>query len=337
MSTSSSRTKGNGPQRAAAAAWVVRHDRGLTPAEQEEFAAWLRADPANETAWRRSAAVWGRFEGFAPSPAAVPARRHFRSTVRWLAGGLAAAAAVALVAYVGLSPRATNLEVVALSRPADAPQTRVLADGTLARLNIGAVLEEVYTSAERRVRLVQGEAYFAVTRDPSRPFVVEAAGVEIEAVGTAFGVAVQDAVIDVLVTEGTVKVAPPEAAAEVANAALPAPLVTAGHRAVVSRGSLRTIAPVVVTEVDIVEVNRANSWRGGLLRLGGATLAELAQQFEVQTGRKLVFADPDLANLRVGGRFPGDDIEGFVQVLQEHYSVQVRRETDGTLVLDRAR
>jgi transmembrane sensor len=113
--------------------------------------------------------------------------------------------------------------------------------------------------------------------------------------------------------------------------------VTAGHRAVVSRGSQRTIAPVVVTEVDIVEVNRANSWRGGLLRLGGATLAELAQQFEVQTGRKLVFADPDLANLRVGGRFPGDDIEGFVQVLQEHYSVQVRRETDGTLVLDRAR
>ncbi len=225
-----------------------------------------------------------------------------------------------------------------MSRPADAPQTRVLADGTLARLNVGALLEEIYTAAERRVRLVQGEAYFAVTRDPSRPFVVEAAGVEIEAVGTAFGVALQDAVVDVLVTEGTVKVAPPEVLAnEVAEAAPAAPLVTAGHRAVVSRAPQRAATPVVVTEVDIVEVNRANSWRGGLLRLGGATLAELAQQFEVQTGRKLVFADPDLATLRVGGRFPGDDIEGFVQVLQEHYNVQVRREADGTLTLDRAR
>ena len=225
-----------------------------------------------------------------------------------------------------------------MSRPADAPQTRVLADGTLARLNIGALLEEVYTVAERRVRLVQGEVYFAVTRDPSRPFVVEAAGVEIEAVGTAFGVALQDAFVDVLVTEGTVKVAPPTApASKTKDATSTTPLVTAGQRAVVSRRPERAASRVVVTEVDVVEVNRANSWRGGLLRLGGATLEELGQQFEAQTGRKLVFADPDLATLRVGGRFPGNDVEGFAQVLQEHYNVRVRREADGTLVLDRAR
>ena len=30
-----------------AAAWVMRQDRGLSPAEQDEFLQWLAADPCN--------------------------------------------------------------------------------------------------------------------------------------------------------------------------------------------------------------------------------------------------------------------------------------------------
>lgn len=322
-------------RRDRAAIWVVRHDRGLSPAEQSEFDQWLQADPANAAAWRRSHGVWGRFSGFTPEkPAAVvPIAGHGRkSAIRW-AGGLAAAAALAILGYIGLQfmpEPAEPAATVAMSAPAEFPQTRVLPDGTLARLNVGALLVEAYSDKERRVQLLQGEAYFAVTRDTSRRFVVDAHGVEVEAVGTAFGVSLETATVDVLVTEGTVKVTAPVESTE------PSPLVTAGHRAVVTRQAAAEPA-VVVTEVDIVEVNRGNSWRGGLLRLGGSTLAELAREFEAQTGRKLVFSDPDLASLRVGGRYPGNDIDGFVRVLQEHYGVQVIVEADGTLVLGRAR
>jgi len=324
-------------RRDAAAAWVVRHDRGLSADEQQAFAAWLEADSRNEAAWRRSAAVWGRFEG-APAvrrgPAA-PAKRP-APVVRWFAGALAAAAALTLAIYVALPERtsAPDATVAALA-PAAVPETRLLADGTQVRLNAGATVVEAYTARERRVRLVRGEAYFAVTKDPARPFVVEADGVRIEAVGTAFGVALQPGLVDVLVTEGTVRVDAPVDAA--ATEPAPAPLVTAGHRAVVSRAADAPAAGVVVTEVDMVEVNRANAWRGGLLRLGGATLAELAAEFERQTGRRLVLNDPELRDLRVGGRFPGHDIDGFVRVLEDHYEVRVRREADGTLVLERAR
>ncbi len=326
-------------RRDTAAAWVVRHDRGLSADERHAFAEWLREDPANEAAWRRSAAVWGRFEGHVPAPVPevrkVPPGQKLVS-LRWLAGGLAAAAALVVGAYLQVGSRMTSANAVASVVPAEAPQTRVLADGTLARLNAGAILTEGYSDTERRVRLVQGEAYFAVTKDGARPFIVEAAGVRVRAVGTAFGVALQDQVVDVLVTEGTVKVAPSEAETHSEDHAL-APLVTAGHRAVVARQANLASSAVVVSEVDMVEVNRANSWRGGLLRLGGATLAELALEFERQTGRKLEFADAGLGAIRVGGRFPSNDVEGFVRVLEEHHGVVVERKVDGTLILDRAR
>ncbi len=323
-------------RRSAAAAWVVRHDRGLSAEEQRAFLVWLAEDPRNEAAWRRSAAVWGRFEAAVPAKTPAPTRwPQPRRIAGWWVGGLAAAAALALVAYVGLRLPAPSIEAVAVEVAAEAPRTHVLADGTLARLNVGARIAEVYSAQERRVRLLAGEAYFAVTRDPSRPFVVEAGGVEVVAVGTAFGVSLASAAVDVLVTEGTVKVvaARRDDAAEPENV----PLVTAGHRAVVARVTTAEVPAVVVTEVDMVEVNRANTWRGGLLRLGGATLAELAKEFEAQTGRRMRFATPDLAEMRVGGRFPGDDLEGFTRVLADHYGVHVSREADGTLLLDRVR
>jgi transmembrane sensor len=256
--------------------------------------------------------------------------------LRGWVGSLAAAAALAILAYVA-SPERTSApdDVAASLAPAAVPETRLLADGTQVRLNAGAAVVEAYTADERRVRLVRGEAYFAVTKDPARPFIVEADGVRIQAVGTAFGVALQPGLVDVLVTEGTVRV---DATADTsAGDPAAAPLVTAGHRAVVNRAPDVAGAGVVVTEVDMVEVNRANAWRGGLLRLGGATLAELAAEFQRQTGRRLVLNDPELRDLRVGGRFPGDDIDGFVRVLEEHYEVRVRREADGTLILERAR
>jgi transmembrane sensor len=69
------------------------------------------------------------------------------------------------------------------------------------------------------------------------------------------------------------------------------------------------------------------------MRLGGATLAELAAEFERATGRRLVLADPTLAELRFGGRFRADDIDGFTHLLATTLDLDVERAADGTIVL----
>src|SRR5204863_5888557 len=84
-------------------------------------------------------------------------------------------------------------------------------DGSVVELNRGAVVSAHFTASERRMRLVSGEANFKVAKDPQRPFVVEARGVAVRAVGTAFNVRIDAVSVEVLVTEGVVNVAQPPA------------------------------------------------------------------------------------------------------------------------------
>lgn len=62
-----------------------------------------------------------------------------------------------------------------------------LSDATVVHLNGGSRLRCVLDAGHRELWL-DGEAYFEVARDPGRPFVVHAAGVNIRALGTAFNV-----------------------------------------------------------------------------------------------------------------------------------------------------
>ena len=70
-----------------------------------------------------------------------------------------------------------------------------------------------------------------------------------------------------------------------------------------------------------------------ILVLGGATLAEVAANFERRTGRRVVLADPALGRLRVGGRFRADDVEGFASVLATTLEIEVEPLANGELRL----
>ena len=63
-----------------------------------------------------------------------------------------------------------------------------LADGSHVELNARSAIALHYDAGQRRVMLLAGEGWFEVSRDPARPFVVEAAGGTATALGTAFGV-----------------------------------------------------------------------------------------------------------------------------------------------------
>jgi transmembrane sensor len=321
--------------RQAAAQWTIRRDRGLSAAESIDFELWLAADPRHAAAIQSAAAAWSLLDRIpetaaAPVLAAATRRRSFwrRSFV---IGSLAAAAALTLVAV-----RLTRAP--AISSPiAAAPRQLTLSDGTVVQLNTGGEVVEQFTAAERRVLLAHGEAHFAVTKNPARPFVVHAGNLDVRAVGTAFNVNLQSAAVDVLVTEGIVQlkssIEPAPAFAPVARE--PIPLLSPGQRAVVSLAPVSPSTSVVVTTATADEISRALAWQAPLLRLGGQTLAELALEFEHRSGRRVVFADPALASLRVGGRFRADDPEGFTQLLAATLNLDVQQLADGTLRLSR--
>lgn len=350
--------------RAAASQWQVARDRGLSAAEAIEYEVWLAADPRHADAMRAMEGAWRRLdripEGVAQRVLADAARRRRIGRWRLFAGGAAALAATAAALLLVLQPDTADRSPAAAS-PASAtvlqatgPRILTLADGTEVWLNAGSEIQERFTPGERRVRLARGEAYFSVRKDPSRPFLVEAGALRVRALGTAFNVNLRNAQSEVLVLEGrvAVKAERPGGAGEAAPAA-PGPEaavqaagggsaeLTAGERATLvlpsdkaDPASAAGDAPVLaVSKVGGGEIGRALAWQDDLLRLGGHTLAEIASEFGRRTGHRVVFAEPGLAQLRLGGRFRADDLQGFASLLATMLDVELEEPGNGTLVL----
>ena len=325
-----------------AASWVMRHDRGLSPAEQDEFLQWLAADPCNGEAMARHRRAWENFDRLAGLHASVPAvpdpdllapRARPQRTWRrlaWWAVPLAAAAAIMLVVANRSGPVPVTSADASLAAAQLTPiEERTLEDGSTIRLNRGATVHVAFTPDERRVRLERGEADFAVAKDSARAFVVESGGVKIRAVGTAFNVRLTEQAIEVIVTEGIVAVARGDASDTGVLSAL-----SAGERAFVPRAA--TGAPVV-GQLSKEELDRRLAWQPRLLGFADESLSTIVNEFNRHNPVVLRVADPALRELRLTVRFRSDNVSGFLRLLAADFGVRSEPDAGGEIVLRAAR
>jgi transmembrane sensor len=330
----------------AAAAWVLRHDRGLTAAEQDDFLQWLASDPRHSVQLARHRKNWQRLECLArwrpehsarPNPDLLaPPPNRVRRFVPMLA--LAAAAGVALV-LVWPQPveRPTALRAGSAALVQAVPVTqRTLEDGTVVELNKGAQLTVEFSAGVRRVRLERGEAHFTVTKNPARPFVVSAHGMEVVAVGTAFNVRLDSAVVEVLVTEGRVRVSEmPAPAAAISEPPAVVPILEVGQRAVVSLAP-QPGAPQIAT-LTPGEIARVLAWQHRMLDFTAAPMAEVVAEFNRRNDVQLVIADPELAAIRISAKFRSDNIDGFVSLVEMGFNTRAERRGENEIWLRKAR
>ena len=87
-----------------------------------------------------------------------------------------------------------------------------LSDGTSVTLNAGTIFrfpEKFLAKGERQV-FVEGEAFFNVTEDQTRPFVVNASDIDVTVLGTQFNVSTypEDSNINTVLVSGSVKLTP---------------------------------------------------------------------------------------------------------------------------------
>ncbi len=336
----------------AAAAWAERKASGMNPQEDAELEVWLAADERHGRAFKEQEAVWrmatrpqqdGQGETFMREVEALAtwraARKQRRKAV-WTAVGVAAAAAVLFLVrpYVGLTGGDAGSSV------AVRPDRQVLPDGSVVELNAGTEIALSYTTETRGVRLLRGEALFQVAKNPDRPFVVMAAGVDVRAVGTAFSVALAPDRVNVLVTEGRVAVQRPNVGPSLADVPVqsgdpsvvtaphPEPIyLSAGARlAIPTVASAPQIAPQSVTPAQI---DAALAWRSRRVEFTLTPLGEAVDLLNGQNQVKLVLGDRALAELRLTGVFWTDDPQGFSRLVKETFGVGIEERTDGTIVL----
>ncbi len=334
-----------------AATWVIRQDRGLTAEEQDRLSQWLAENPLHGQALARQRAHWNRLAPLGrwlpehsaePNPDLLAPARPSR---RWLRPALALAAGIALLLVWNPwdrpavpVPVITPAEVVV--REASGTR-RTLEDGSVVELNRGADLRVAFRAGERRVELSRGEAHFTVVRDPARPFVVSAGGREVRAVGTAFNVRLDSGAMEVLVTEGRVRIGGggetravvPSSVTEPGPAAVP--LLEAGQRAVVSLEGAEA-GPRIAT-LTPVEIERVLAWQHRMLEFTAAPLQAVVAEFNRTNRLQIVIRDPGVAAERLSASFRSDNVEGFVRLLEVGFGIRGERRGEHEIVLRRAR
>jgi transmembrane sensor len=340
------------PVERAAAEWVLRQAQGLTNPEEQAFRRWLAADARHARVYAEMNEASHLLDGLGASVRQTARRGNCeaareRPWFPWLASygaGAIAVAVLALAVIVGWRAHVARSFAGSFATEIGAFRKIDLPDGSIVTLNTDTAVDVDYGAAERRVTLRRGEAYFAVAKNPARPFWVQAGQVAVRAVGTAFNVRLMPNSVNVLVTEGKVRVIQlPSTPAAVASAPTnppdeAGPLLKVGQIAQVpiAPNHQPAIAAAVVSDLKPRAASSALAWREGRLEFSDAPLSEVVAEFNRYNQRKIVIADQALAERRFGGAFSGHNFEPFLEILQQSFGV-VAEERGGETVVRLAR
>ncbi|HEY4302410.1 MAG TPA: FecR domain-containing protein [Candidatus Didemnitutus sp.] len=312
-----------------ASLWAARLDGGiLSSADRANLEAWLAEDPAH----REHLSLYCQFsadleqqlplmEGIVDASAEMiveaTARPNPWLRLPALAGvALSVAAAVAFVFWV----RGPAGQTGEFSSPAAHRQEITLVDGSHVELNARTAFSVELNRSERHVRLTSGEAFFEVTKDASRPFIVETPAGTVRVTGTHFDVRADGpSGLRVTVESGSVQVRP---------------TATGSAQSVVSltnRDQFWTDAHGFSTHsLSPSDLEDALAWRDGAVVFAGTPLREALACFAQYHGC-VMSAGAGAGDLRVGGRFGLDDSEAFFAALVQVLPVKVERRTNGSI------
>lgn len=305
----------------AAADWAVRlHAGGLSAQEQVELDHWLALDERHPAALGFAEQTWaalGQLQADDLLPARPAARRmepvlapqrpvRRRSRLRLAAN----AAALALLVGAGwISAPTLLLQMQADYLTAKGEIRRVaLPDGSHAELDSGSAIRVDYDDGERRIRLLAGSAWFDVApmgASESRPFVVESAGGRTRALGTKF-------VVD-RESPGQAWVGVMEHSVAVT---LQSPPLRGLAETVLQEGqSVRYDQQGGVVSLGHQDLQRATSWRRGVLVFDRQPLSQVIEQLNRYRSGRVLLADSALARREVSGVFRLDMLDAGLQTL----------------------
>jgi transmembrane sensor len=305
--------------RAEAAAWIVRlHGPDRTPVLEAGCRAWLAESTENEIQFERVTDIWEA--AASSSTAGIPRMARWSPAPRRRAWAIAAVLVLAIGAglfgfqYWSYPTYATEVGEQRIVR---------LDDGTRVTLNSGTTLRVAFTALKRRVRLDRGEAFFEVSHNAKRPFIVTAGDRQVTALGTAFAVSYEPNRTAVTLVEGKVSVV----AVGASPPAPPSPAVLTPDTGTVilSPGERVTYSRKSAPKLDEPRLDSVTAWRRGEVVLDKTPLADAVAEMNRYEKTRLVIEDPRSAALRVSGIYHVGDSTGFAQTVAELYGLDVQQ------------
>jgi transmembrane sensor len=314
--------------KAEALEWLVRLRCGdVTQETITSWTAWLAEEGATEV-YDTVVEAW-TLAGMAP--AERPTLRELAddrydgsvSVAKWLQQRrnkfthlwrIAAVVALGLLGLSGTWWAATDAEPKqALSTSRAESRNAALSDGSQIRLGAMSAVSVSYSRHRRAVSLTNGEATFEVAHDRLRPFVVSTPLADVTAVGTAFNIDLVDGAVELVVTDGVVKVDP-----AFSRSGGEAPLkIAAGQRLHIDGVRRR----LVVYETGVTP---SRSWRDDRLEYRGEPLESVIQDVNRYTLHPIHLDEPSIGKLAYTGTVQLNAVDSWVYGLPGAFPVSVQ-------------
>jgi transmembrane sensor len=311
-----------------AALWAARIEgSSMSAADRTELDAWLAGHPERSellSQYRQFSEDIGNLlpelvaAGSVSMPRIGPKPRRRGGSPSWVVGsGLAALAITAGALWFSRS----NGQVETLSTSSAQRRSFTLADGSRVDLNGNTRVLIENGRSERRLRLEDGEAFFVVSKDKSRPFIVDTPAGSVRVTGTIFNVRTEAASeLEVTVVEGEVRVSPSPANA--AQAADPVQLEAGERLSEVPSG-------VVLAALSKDAIDDVVAWRRGKMVFERVPLPEALARVAHYYG-KTITVTPGAATLNLTGLTNLDNLDDFFVFLEDQVNeIHVTRTPDG--------
>jgi transmembrane sensor len=330
-----------------AARWLLQLEAGkLSAGRQAEFERWVAADATHRAALESAAGALEVASRHAAAPdimqmreAALGARKYTRGTAWALAAGIVgigigvtalwmsmrvnpaqsrAPATVAPTLTAEINPPPTHYETAVGERA-----TISLPDGSTATLDTHSALDVAYSSNERGIRLIRGQALFEVAKHKTTPFQVYAGNRRITAVGTMFNVRLDGTRLRVALLEGKIRVAVQR----------PGDFSAPIEQVTMSPGEVLEALPAAPMIVKVADAYRAASWREGVAVFVDTRLADVVAEMNRYTAMPIAIDDPATGELRISGVFKTGDPDRFAESVAKVFPLTADHTPAGEVVL----
>jgi len=246
------------------------------------------------------------------------------SVTWWLkiaASILAIAFSIYTIRYFTNSVRENSLEqrVVQIKKAfnPEGRKSRIkLPDGTIVNLNAGSsLLFPAEFSDTLRIVELQGEAFFDVVRDESRPFIVKTNNLETEVLGTTFNVRAfdEEAEINVALVSGKVKV---RDSRKLSNDKVDHYLLP-GEKLVYNKSE----SSYVKSDFDLTE---EIGWKDEILVFNNTDFQKFVKLLERWYGVHITVLNPPEKKWSVNGHFKNESLEEVLIGVQFTYDIEYK-------------
>ena len=242
--------------------------------------------------------------------ALLNARNGVQQRARKLGSGLAS---IALVCGLALFAGKNYLPIdywMADQRTATGEQRQMrLADGTLLNLNTHSAVDVRFDNSTRRIILQEGEIMVETGHGDPRPFIVQTRDGSLLALGTRFMVKREDDGTRLSVLQSRVQAHPEDSVEQT--------IYSEGQQVLMHRdrlGQMYAVSP------------GADAWTRGMLVLDNVRLGDMVGELNRYHRGHLGVA-PEVADLRITGSFPLNNVELALNALLPTLPVQIEQRT----------